>query len=408
MVSGDATTRVVPEAGVKTNLDPSKGPVNPAKWTCPRLNGNYNPPSWPADSDGSMAGIGDPVNLGEGIGFPDQNCDGYASPLRADVHFPSCYNPKAGLTNFAENMAWPSDNKGYLDCPEGYIHVPHLFLEVYWNTPEFVDRWEQGTGHQPFVLSSGDATGFSSHGDFMSGWDEELLQHIIDTCNTGTIGMDKCPGLFYGVNKEECTMDSLIDEKIDGVLDKLPGNNPLQGWSYGVTGSSSPPSSGEGDKSSYVAEVPSATSEPVENESSTKAPVRETTTKPSTNEETTAAAVDDTPTTASAESEVTTATSKSATYGGSRPDFTVTPFDDVPKATAAMTGVFGKLPPSQSAKSSCKRKTHTVYETVTVTQTVPESPVETPARQENSKREQLRRHVHDHHAHAHRRRSHHH
>lgn len=405
MVSGDGATRVVPESGVKANLDPSKGPVNAARWTCPRLNGNYNPPSWPADSDGSMAGIGDPVNKGEGIGFPDQNCDGYASPLRADVHFPSCYNPKAGLTNYAENMAWPEDNKGYLDCPEGYIHVPHLFLEVYWNTPEFADRWEQGKGQQPFVLSSGDATGFSSHGDFMSGWDEELLQHIIDTCNTGTIGMDKCPGLFYGLNKEECTIDSLIDEKIDGVLDKLPGNNPLQGWSYGVTGGSSPPpSSGEGDKSEPASIAPAATSKAVEDESTTKTPARETTTKASLDEETTAVAAAD----ASTESKITTATAKSATYGGNRPAFTVTPFDDVPKATAAMTGVFGKLPPSESAKSStCKRKTHTVYETVTVTQTVPESPVETAAREDIAKREQLRRHVHDH-AHAHRRRSHHH
>lgn len=52
-------------------------------------------------------------------------------------------------------MAWPTNG----NCPSGFTHVPHLFYEVYWNTPLFANRWTQGQGTQPFVLSNGDPTG---------------------------------------------------------------------------------------------------------------------------------------------------------------------------------------------------------------------------------------------------------
>lgn len=234
MISGDPDVRTPPSTS-KTVLNPEDGDIQPIKWTCPRLDGNYNPPSWPADSDGSVAGMGDPINKGEGVGFPSQNCDGLYSPLRADIHFPSCYNPQAGLDKIHENMVWPKNTgDGNKDCPEGHIHVPHLFIEVYWDTPAFKDRWTPGNGQQPFVLSNGDSTGYSSHADFFAGWEEDLLQHIIDTCDAGTSGMDKCPGLFHGLNEGECTIPSEVDEQVDGVMDTLPGGNVLQGWSYGL------------------------------------------------------------------------------------------------------------------------------------------------------------------------------
>jgi hypothetical protein len=241
MVSGNATTRVTPNRDGTQNLDPSKGPVNPLQWTCPRS--NFNPPSWPAGSDGSKAGIQDPNNQGSGVGFPFANCDGYASPLRMDLHFPSCYNPAAGLENFKTNSAFPTDaGNGKHDCPAGWIHVPHIFFEVYWNTPKFIDRWTPNQGSQPFVLSNGDVTGFSGHGDFLSGWREDVLQQIIDNCDAGTQGMDKCPGLIGGVNDpgNSCTITSPIQEAVSGSLGALPGNNPVSGWGKGSAPVSQP------------------------------------------------------------------------------------------------------------------------------------------------------------------------
>lgn len=235
MVVGDAKTRSPPPGGATGNLDLSKGPLNPVKWVCPRK--NYVPPSWSVASDGTRAGMPNVHNSAEGVGFPDANCDEYASPLRADIHFPSCFNAKAGLTNFKNNMAYPfRASNGRWDCPKGWFHLPHLLFEIYWNTPAFKGRWRPGEGEQPFVLSNGDATGYSLHGDFLSGWDENLLQHIIDTCDTGTSGMDKCSGL-YGVNSDStCEIQSPVMETITGVMDALPGNNPISGWHYSAVG----------------------------------------------------------------------------------------------------------------------------------------------------------------------------
>ncbi|KAK3357330.1 hypothetical protein B0T25DRAFT_154843 [Lasiosphaeria hispida] len=240
IVSGSAMLRTPPVKSGSQNLDPSKGVLSPAQITCPR--GNFDPPSWPAGSDGSVAGIGDPNNKGSGIGFPFQDCDGYASPMRVDVHFPSCYNPAAGLTNFKANMAFPSDvGNGKLDCPKGWIHVPHMFFETYWDTHALLSRFQGTLGKSsPFVFANGDATGFSAHGDFISGWDEQALQQIIDNCDAGHAGIHQCPGLIGGVNDESkrCHATCPVDEPVNGKLDNLPGNNPLAGWQYG-TGSGS-------------------------------------------------------------------------------------------------------------------------------------------------------------------------
>jgi hypothetical protein len=170
MFSGNTELRTPPATGGKQILDPAQGIIQPVQFTCPRS--NYNTPSYPSNSDG-MHGVGiqDPNNKGAGVGFPDMNCDGYASPLRADIHFPSCYNTTAGLEDYKNNMAWPSSagaSAGRQNCPSGYIHVPHIFYEVYWNTPLFMNRWTQGQSKQPFILSNGDNTGYSLHGDFVS------------------------------------------------------------------------------------------------------------------------------------------------------------------------------------------------------------------------------------------------
>ncbi|KAM7205083.1 protein of unknown function (DUF1996) domain containing protein [Rhypophila sp. PSN 637] len=248
MFSGNAGLRTPPSGGGRQNLDPSKGPVQPAQITCPR--GNFNPPSWPANSDGTMAGMGDPNNQGSGVGFPFQDCDGYASPMRMDLHFPSCYNPAAGLTDYKNNMAFPSSaGNGKVDCPKGWIHVPHLFYEVYWDTHKLLPRYQHLLGKEsPFVWANGDTTGYSIHGDFISGWDEKALQQIIDSnCDAGHAGLHSCPGLMGGVNddSEDCTIECPIQETVGGNLAKLPGNNPLTGWKYGAGsgggGGSNPP-----------------------------------------------------------------------------------------------------------------------------------------------------------------------
>jgi hypothetical protein len=233
MVVGNPSLRSPPSTGGQSIIDQADGPIQPVQWVCPRS--NTNSPLYPPNSDGLHGvGIQDPGNAGAGVGFPDQNCDGYASPLRADVHFPSCFNKSAGIDDYKNNMVFPING----NCPSGFIHTPHLFYEVYWNTPLFASRWTQGQGNQPFVLSNGDPTGYSLHGDFLAGWDVATLTQIINNCNAGDSGMDKCPGLMGGLNdpSTSCNINSPIDEVISGTLSKLPGNNPIGQWGVAATG----------------------------------------------------------------------------------------------------------------------------------------------------------------------------
>jgi hypothetical protein len=171
MVIGSPKLRSPPDGGSPLVLDLADGAPQPVQWTCPRS--NTNTPLYPPNSDGLHGvGIGDPINKGAGVGFPDQNCDGYASPLRADIHFPSCYDPSKGIDSYENNMQFPSSTGasagGRTNCPPGWVHTPHLFYEVYWNTPLFADKWTPGQGKQPFVLANGDPTGYSLHADFVS------------------------------------------------------------------------------------------------------------------------------------------------------------------------------------------------------------------------------------------------
>ncbi|KAI1393214.1 uncharacterized protein F4822DRAFT_439379 [Hypoxylon trugodes] len=254
MLSGDAQTRDPPKFGGGRNLDPTQGPIQPVQWTCPRQ--SYDPPSYPVDSNGTMAGLQDPGNQGAGAGFPFYDCDGTYSPLRQDIHFPSCYNPEVGIDDYKNNMAWPTTVDGLETCPAGWVHVPHLFYEVYWDTPSFKDRWTPDGKTQPFVLSNGDATGYSSHGDFISGWDTDTLETIINTCNAGTTGMEKCPNIPGGVNdNKDCSIAPAIGTlvKASQVLNALPLNCPVTGWGKGGVSSGSGSDSSSSESSSSQA-----------------------------------------------------------------------------------------------------------------------------------------------------------
>ncbi|KAK6352026.1 hypothetical protein TWF718_005175 [Orbilia javanica] len=252
MRAGDPTLRHPPNPA-RNNLDSSKGDITPAQWTCPR--DKPTTPLYPPESDGTKGvGVQDPSNGGQGWGFPDQECDGYASPLRADIHFPSCVNPDLDVEDWKHNSAYPSSNgQGGEDCPPGWIHVPHVFMEVYWNTLKFKDMWQKGTGHQPWVLSNGDTTGYSLHADFINGWDSATLEYLINNCDPGHAGLAACPGLPGGKTTEEEMKDCKLTCPLsEGSSDdfgtpmannKLFGNNPFSGYQaepYAIPGSSSP------------------------------------------------------------------------------------------------------------------------------------------------------------------------
>lgn len=68
------------------------------------------------------------------------------------------------------------------------------------------------------------------HGDFYMGWERSNLQRVVDECNCDPFGDFTCcvnQGIMSR-NNMTCTISSQIDETVDGVLPKLPGNNPVR------------------------------------------------------------------------------------------------------------------------------------------------------------------------------------
>lgn len=163
--------------------------------------------------------------------FIDSTCtDG----IRAELMFPSCWN---GLDldshNHTTHVAYPNQIK-YGTCPEGYpVRLPTLFYETIYNTPAFKDL--DGI----FVLSNGDPTGYGYHGDFISGWEEGVLDSAINNSDcTGTPGdpgsglQENCPvfKLQSSYDATQCKMEvpeALQNELID-FAPNLPGNVLIQ------------------------------------------------------------------------------------------------------------------------------------------------------------------------------------
>ena len=177
MAVGDPTLRNPPSSVDLVTDHSSKGDIQPVQITCP-LN-DRKTARWPANSDGMQGvGIAAPAHgadpSGSGVGFPNAYCDGEGSPMRLDVHFPSCYKQGADLHDYKNNMDWPTNGV----CPPNSIHVPHLFYEVYYQTNLFSNSWKEGGTTQPFLLANGDKTGYSMHGDFLSGWVPEYVFSI--------------------------------------------------------------------------------------------------------------------------------------------------------------------------------------------------------------------------------------
>lgn len=85
-----------------------------------------------------------------------------------------------------------------------------------------------------FVLSTGDPTGYSGHGDFTNGWDQQLLEDMVAQCfnkeNDAKGFFDKCPPLIAAAKKsEDCVFDGEIADTPTGLgtkLAALPGCNP--------------------------------------------------------------------------------------------------------------------------------------------------------------------------------------
>lgn len=94
--------------------------------------------------------------------------------------------------------------------------------------------WNQAmNSSQPFVFAYGDPTGYGYHGDFINGWDVNVLQNAVTNCNDNSGDMTKCSYFNFLPNSVSagCHIPSYIQEDVLGAstpLPKLPGCNAVQ------------------------------------------------------------------------------------------------------------------------------------------------------------------------------------
>ncbi|KAK5148930.1 hypothetical protein LTR04_000305, partial [Oleoguttula sp. CCFEE 6159] len=144
--------------------------------------------------------------------------------LRAQIQFQSCWNGVDLYKTDNSHVAYMSTIDNGVCPPSHPVQLVHLFFEVLYGVAQ-IDTTDGGQ----FMFAYGDPTGFGFHGDFLNGWDPEVLAPALKQCanvdNAGQISA--CAPLAasdssqYSYNCAE--RPSLINEPVVGMLDKLPG-----------------------------------------------------------------------------------------------------------------------------------------------------------------------------------------
>ncbi|KAF2008331.1 hypothetical protein BU24DRAFT_360606 [Aaosphaeria arxii CBS 175.79] len=142
--------------------------------------------------------------------FIDECPDG----LRLELMFPSCWDGRVDSFNHKEHLKYP-DLLMEGECPDGFmLRVPSLYYETIWDTARF--RTSKGR----FLLSNGDETGTSYHGDFLNGWKGHTLRDAIHSCTSRSGRIEEC-SIFH------LQAESIADKCDLGVPAELQQENCL-------------------------------------------------------------------------------------------------------------------------------------------------------------------------------------
>lgn len=162
------------------------------------------------------------TRTGETKNFPNKPCP---AGIMANIRFPTCWDGQnLDSPDHMSHVAYPSTGtfESGGPCPATHpVQIPQLFYETIWDTRNFNNKadWPED-GSQPFVWSQGDQTGYSSHGDYVFGWQGDSLQKAMDSnCYIN------CPQLKTQTIQKgnQCNIEPRVHEKIDGWLATLPG-----------------------------------------------------------------------------------------------------------------------------------------------------------------------------------------
>ncbi|KAF2792136.1 hypothetical protein K505DRAFT_363194 [Melanomma pulvis-pyrius CBS 109.77] len=153
--------------------------------------------------------------------------------IRSNILYPTCWDGvNLDSPDHKSHVAYPTAGPQTFTgssvggaCPSTHpIHIPQIMLEIVWDTTQFNNKADwPADGSQPFVLSTGDTTGYGQHGDYVFGWKADSLQKAMDS-TTSCMGA-ACGGLKTQVieNANKCSVPKRVTEEQDGWLPSLPG-----------------------------------------------------------------------------------------------------------------------------------------------------------------------------------------
>ncbi|KAI1772322.1 hypothetical protein F4818DRAFT_427064 [Hypoxylon cercidicola] len=161
----------------------------------------------------------------EYVGFPTRPCPG---GIMINQRFPSCWDGKnLDSPNHQDHVAYPETGtfESGGPCPATHpVRLPQILLETVWDTRAFNDPADFVDGSQPFVWSSGDATGFSNHADYLFGWKGDSLQRHLDSHTYVSAPTLKTQSTAL---QNQCKVPDMVGEDIDSWLTSLPGGNQV-------------------------------------------------------------------------------------------------------------------------------------------------------------------------------------
>ncbi|CAG8564533.1 12075_t:CDS:2 [Acaulospora colombiana] len=153
------------------------------------------------------------------------------------LDFPNQYCPagvRLVLADLKDHVAYPVDGKEGNTCPSTHpVRLITLFLEHVIDMKDL--DWYPGC----ITMSNGDTKGFSSHADFIMGWDTGLLQQVIDQCTDPQADLSTCGVLMQSNNGDlagQCQPVKnlpLEDVGFYGSITRLLGDNAV--WGDGIS-----------------------------------------------------------------------------------------------------------------------------------------------------------------------------
>jgi len=122
--------------------------------------------------------------------------------LRGEVTFPCCWNGDLDSSDHTSHMAYPygpEDPYRPGECPPSHPHrVPTVFYEAIYNTGDIVEPGDE------LVYSFGDYSGYGFHADFVNGWQEGIIDQLVDFCTYNDAGLPE---------NYQCNVEGIADKR---------------------------------------------------------------------------------------------------------------------------------------------------------------------------------------------------